>query len=152
MGSVDERSRPHTALAGRSGGPLLVNDVTGILRAIEKGDPQAAERLWPLVYDELRRLAGAQAARQGPGQTLGATALVHEAYLRLAGGRDKAFANRRSLANNGGPPAPTPFRPAARPSTQRKIDHQLTRALKRPAKYCRQASTLESRLWSVSPG
>ena len=74
---------------------LLVNDVTGILRAIEKGDPQAAERLWPLVYDELRRLAGAQTARQGPGQTLGATALVHEAYLRLAGGRDKAFANRR---------------------------------------------------------
>jgi RNA polymerase sigma factor (TIGR02999 family) len=72
-----------------------VNDVTGILRAIEKGDPQAAERLWPLVYDELRRLAGAQTARQGPGQTLGATALVHEAYLRLAGGRDKAFANRR---------------------------------------------------------
>jgi RNA polymerase sigma factor (TIGR02999 family) len=72
-----------------------VNDVTGILRAIEKGDSQAAERLWPLVYDELRRLAGAQTARQSPGQTLGATALVHEAYLRLAGGRDRAFANRR---------------------------------------------------------
>jgi RNA polymerase sigma factor (TIGR02999 family) len=72
-----------------------MNDVTRILRAIEQGDPDAAERLWPLVYDELRRLAGAQTAREVPDQTLGATALVHEAYLRLAGGRDQSFANRR---------------------------------------------------------
>jgi RNA polymerase sigma factor (TIGR02999 family) len=72
-----------------------VNDVTDILRAIEQGDPNAAQRLWPLVYDELRRLAGAQTAREIPGQTLGTTALVHEAYLRLAGGREQAFANRR---------------------------------------------------------
>ena len=72
-----------------------MNEVTRILRAIELGDSRAAEQLWPLVYDELRRLAGAQTARQMPGHTLGATALVHEAYLRLAGGRDQAFANRR---------------------------------------------------------
>jgi RNA polymerase sigma factor (TIGR02999 family) len=72
-----------------------VNDVTCLLRAIERGDPQAAEQLWQLVYDELRILAGAQMAREMPGQTLSATALVHETYLRLANDRDQAFANRR---------------------------------------------------------
>ena len=63
-----------------------MNDVTCILSAIECGDPQAAERLLPLVYDELRRLATAKLAHEKPGQTLQATALVHEAYLRLVGG------------------------------------------------------------------
>ncbi len=63
-----------------------MNDVTGILSAIEQGDPQAAERLLPLVYDELRRLAAQKLALEKPGQTLQATALVHEAYLRLVGG------------------------------------------------------------------
>jgi ECF sigma factor len=62
-----------------------MTDVTRILSAIEQGDPQAAEQLLPLVYDELRRLAAAQMAREQPGQTLAATALVHEAYLRLVG-------------------------------------------------------------------
>jgi RNA polymerase sigma factor (TIGR02999 family) len=70
-----------------------VNEVTNILSAIEQGDPAAAEQLLPLVYDELRRLAAAQLAREKPGQTLDATALVHEAYLRLVG--DQQFANRR---------------------------------------------------------
>ncbi|MCI0457575.1 MAG: ECF-type sigma factor [Gemmataceae bacterium] len=60
-----------------------MNDVTRVLSAIEEGDPQAAEQLLPLVYDELRRLAAQKMARESPGQTLGATALVHEAYLRL---------------------------------------------------------------------
>src|SRR5271166_5429141 len=60
-----------------------MNDVTRILSAIEQGDPQAAEQLLPLVYDELRRLATAKMAREKPGQTLQATALVHEAYIRL---------------------------------------------------------------------
>jgi RNA polymerase sigma factor (TIGR02999 family) len=60
-----------------------MNDVTCILSAIEKGEPQAAEQLLPLVYDELRRLATAKMASEKPGQTLQATALVHEAYLRL---------------------------------------------------------------------
>jgi RNA polymerase sigma factor (TIGR02999 family) len=57
--------------------------VTGILQAIEEGDPHAAEQLLPLVYDELRKLAAAKLAREKPGQTLQPTALVHEAYLRL---------------------------------------------------------------------
>ncbi len=60
-----------------------MTDVTRILNAIEQGDPQAAEQLLPLVYDELRRLAAEKMAREKPGQTLQATALVHEAYLRL---------------------------------------------------------------------
>jgi RNA polymerase sigma factor (TIGR02999 family) len=64
-------------------GPLPMSDVSRILSAIEQGHPSAAEQLLPLVYDELRRLAAARLAREKPGQTLDATALVHEAYLRL---------------------------------------------------------------------
>jgi RNA polymerase sigma factor (TIGR02999 family) len=60
-----------------------MTDVTRILFAIEQGDPQAAEQLLPLVYDELRKLAAEKMAREKPGQTLQATALVHEAYIRL---------------------------------------------------------------------
>ena len=60
-----------------------MNDVTAILSAIDQGDPHAAEQLLPLVYDELRRLAAAKITQEKPGQTLQATALVHEAYLRL---------------------------------------------------------------------
>ena len=60
-----------------------MNDVTRILSSIEQGNPSAAEQLLPLVYAELRRLAAARLAREKPGQTLEATALVHEAYLRL---------------------------------------------------------------------
>src|ERR671927_217096 len=59
--------------------------VKRILSAIEQGDPHAAEQLLPLVYDELRRLAAQKLAQEKPGQTLEATALVHEAYLRLVG-------------------------------------------------------------------
>jgi len=62
-----------------------MSDVTRILSQIESGDPAAAEQLLPLVYDELRRLAAAKLAEEKPGQTLQATALVHEAYLRLVG-------------------------------------------------------------------
>jgi len=62
-----------------------VNDVTRILQSMEQGDPKAADELLPLVYDELRRLAAAKMAQEAPGQTLQATALVHEAWLRLAG-------------------------------------------------------------------
>jgi RNA polymerase sigma factor (TIGR02999 family) len=60
-----------------------MSEVTRILSAIEQGDPTAAEQLLPLVYDELRKLAVQRLAREKPGQTLQATALVHEAYLRL---------------------------------------------------------------------
>jgi RNA polymerase sigma factor (TIGR02999 family) len=67
-----------------------MNDVTRILNAIEQGDPHAASQLLPLVYDELRQLAAQRLAHEKPGQTLDATALVHEAYLRLlaSGGRE----------------------------------------------------------------
>ena len=60
-----------------------MSDVTRILSAIEQGNPRAAERLLPLVYDELRKLAAQRLALEKPGQTLQATALVHEAYVRL---------------------------------------------------------------------
>jgi RNA polymerase sigma factor (TIGR02999 family) len=66
-----------------------MHEVTRILEAIGQGDPRAAEQLLPLVYDELRKLAAEKMAQERPGQTLQATALVHEAYLRLADG-DKA--------------------------------------------------------------
>lgn len=62
-----------------------MSEVTRILSQIERGDPAAAEKLLPLVYDELRKLAGARLAQEKAGQTLQATALVHEAYLRLVG-------------------------------------------------------------------
>jgi len=62
-----------------------MTDVTQILQQIESGDPSAAAELLPLVYDELRKLAAAKLAHEKPGQTLQATALVHEAYLRLVG-------------------------------------------------------------------
>jgi RNA polymerase sigma factor (TIGR02999 family) len=82
-----------TLLACRSiPGPLSslnMSEVTRILSAIEKGDPSAAEHLLPLVYDELRRLAAQRLAHEKPGQTLDATALVHEAYLRLVGPADE---------------------------------------------------------------
>jgi RNA polymerase sigma factor (TIGR02999 family) len=70
-----------------------MDDVTRILSAINQGDPQAAEQLLPLVYNELRRLASQRLAQEKPGQTLQATALVHEVYLRLVG--DRRFDGRR---------------------------------------------------------
>src|SRR6516162_7979228 len=70
---------------GRPSGAVSMNDVTRILSAVAQGDARAAEQLLPLVYDELRRLAAQRLAREIPGQTLQATALVHEAYLRLVG-------------------------------------------------------------------
>jgi RNA polymerase sigma factor (TIGR02999 family) len=79
-----------------------MSEVTCILSAIEQGDPHAANQLLPLVYDELRKLASQKLAQERPGQTLQATALVHEAYLRLvlnpgdeAGGPDLHWNSRR---------------------------------------------------------
>ncbi|MCI0540301.1 MAG: ECF-type sigma factor [Verrucomicrobiales bacterium] len=89
-----------------------MSDVTRILERVEKGDAKAAEELLPLVYTELRKLAAAKMAQEKPGQTLQATALVHEAWIRLAGstqqqwrGRDHFFsaaaeAMRRILVEN----------------------------------------------------
>ena len=72
-----------------------MSDVTQILHAIDQGDPQAAEDLLPLVYAELRRLAAQKLAQEKPGQTLQATALVHDAYLRLVGGDGTQHWNSR---------------------------------------------------------
>ena len=67
-----------------------MSDVTRILHAIEQGDPAASDKLLPLVYEELRVLARQRLAQEKPGQTLQATALVHEAYLRLVGQGDES--------------------------------------------------------------
>jgi RNA polymerase sigma factor (TIGR02999 family) len=83
------RYTPGLVLAGNSAEPTSMSDVTRILSAIENGDSHAAEQLLPLVYDELRRLAAQKMAQEQPGQTLQATALVHEAYLRLIGDGQK---------------------------------------------------------------
>jgi RNA polymerase sigma factor (TIGR02999 family) len=73
-----------------------MSEVTRILSAMEQGDPHAAEELLPLVYDELRRLAAQRLALENPGQTLEATALVHEAYLRLVEGERRGDERRGS--------------------------------------------------------
>ena len=70
------------------------DEITPILQRIERGDPQAAAALLPLVYDELRRLAAAKMAHEASGQTLQPTALVHEVWLRLGGDRQPHWANR----------------------------------------------------------
>ena len=73
-----------------------MSDVTQILSAIEQGDQRASEQLLPLVYEELRKLATSKMAQENPGQTLQATALVHEAYLRLVGsGQETEWQGRR---------------------------------------------------------
>ena len=72
-----------------------MSDVTRILEQIEAGDPSAAEQLLPLVYDELRKLAAARLAHEAPGQTLQATALVHDAYVRLVDAEQPAEWNSR---------------------------------------------------------
>ena len=71
-----------------------MHEITTILSAIEQGDPQVAEKLLPLVYDELRKLAAEKLAHEAPGQTLQATALVHEAYLRLKPGGKEHWSGR----------------------------------------------------------
>ena len=71
-----------------------MSDVTQLLSAIDAGDPKAADQLLPLVYEELRKLAAAKMAQEKPGQTLQATALVHEAWLRLAGSQQQQWRGR----------------------------------------------------------
>src|SRR5688500_13206531 len=73
----------------------LLSDLTHLLSAIDAGDPKAADQLLPLVYGELRKLAVVRMANEKPGQTLQATALVHEAWLKIAGDGNEHFANRR---------------------------------------------------------
>src|SRR2546428_6021999 len=76
-----------------------MSDVTRVLSAIGQGDPHAAEQLLPLIYEELRKLAAQKLAREKPGQTLEATALVHEAYVRLVGSANGAGANEPQWHN-----------------------------------------------------
>jgi len=90
----------HSRIAGMS-------DVTRILSQIDAGDPTAAEQLLPLVYDELRKLAAARLAHEKPGQTLQATALVHEAYLRLVGRRQDGVTERGRDGETGEQPDPS---------------------------------------------
>ena len=71
-----------------------MTDVTRILNAIEQGDARAADELLPLIYEELRHLAAQKMSRERPGQTLQATALVHEAYIRLVGAQDQDWKGR----------------------------------------------------------
>jgi RNA polymerase sigma factor (TIGR02999 family) len=72
-----------------------VSDIAQVLETVVQDDPQAAEKLLPMVYDELKRLAASKLAEQPPGQTLQTTALVHEAYLRLIGDGERSWKNRR---------------------------------------------------------
>lgn len=98
-----------------------MNDVTRLIRHAQEGDPKAAAALIPLVYDELRRLAAAQMARQPPNHTLQATALVHEAWLKLAGKTSLAWADRQHF-----------FRAAAEAMRHILVDHaRARRRLKR---------------------
>jgi RNA polymerase sigma factor (TIGR02999 family) len=73
---------------------MIMSNITRILGAIEKGDARAADQLLPLVYEELRRLAAAKMSQEPPGQTLQATALVHEAYIRLVGSENQNWSGR----------------------------------------------------------
>jgi len=97
-GGVPGNRRPlqpqHWRNASESGNVGWLSDVTRILTAIDQGDPKAADELLPLVYGELRKLAGSKMANEAPNQTLQATALVHEAWLRLVGHDNQQFANR----------------------------------------------------------
>jgi len=93
-----------------------MSDVTRILSQIDAGDPKAAAQLLPLVYDELRKLAAAKLAHERPGQTLQATALVHEAYLRLVGSlgdRDQGTGDREQVSSDAPPAASCPLSPVS---------------------------------------
>jgi len=82
-------------LSGNPYNRTIMTDVTRILNAIEQGDGQAVDELLPLIYDELRRLAARMLSQEQPGQTLQATALVHEAYIRLVEAESQNWDNRR---------------------------------------------------------
>ena len=87
-------ARPKDELCWAKPRAYDMSDATIMMAAIEAGDPKAAEQLLVLVYDELRRLAASKLAQEAPGQTLQPTALVHEAWLRLAGNQNASFKDR----------------------------------------------------------
>jgi RNA polymerase sigma factor (TIGR02999 family) len=92
--AVEEYGAFGNRLSSRSGYTAPMSDVTRILDRVQQGEPKAAEELLPLVYDELRRLAAAKMSLEIPGQTLQPTALVHEAWLKLAGAGREQFPGR----------------------------------------------------------
>ena len=100
-----------------------MTDVTRILSAIEQGDPKAAEQLLPLVYDELRKLAAQKLAHEKPGQTLQATALVHEAYLRLVGAERGAGTGTAAATSSPPPPRPCAASWSRTPGASRRAKH-----------------------------
>jgi hypothetical protein len=113
--------------------------MTQILSAVERGDPQAAEQLLPLVYKELRRLAARKLAHESPGQTFQATALVHEAYLRLVGDvPDRQWNGRPPLLCRGSPGIPTEKREGDERSAQHPrgsvVSHRRARGGDPPSK------------------
>ncbi len=104
MTDVRQRRHERTRETNRfqRGKLASMSEVTRILSAIEQGAPQAAEQLLPLVYDELRKLAAQKLGHEQPGQTLQATALVHEAYLRLVGAHHESDAQAKAHWDNRG--------------------------------------------------
>src|SRR5207244_1215935 len=90
-GGAQRTDAPYQSQVGKAKRAQQMSDVTHILNAIEQGDPKAATELLPLVYGELRKLAASKMANEAPGQTLQPTALVHEAWLRLAGNEKQAW-------------------------------------------------------------
>jgi RNA polymerase sigma factor (TIGR02999 family) len=98
---ADRAAGSYTPAGSLPPGSRLMTEVTRILSAIEQGDPHAAEQLLPLVYDELRKLAAHRLALEKPGQTLEATALVHEAYLRLVASGDPSAPRERPWDSRG---------------------------------------------------
>ena len=112
-----------------------MTDVTRILNAIEQGDARAADELLPLIYEELRVLAARKMAQEKPGQTLQATALVHEAYIRLVGAQSQNWRGR------------THFFAAAAEAMRRILIDNARRRLRR-----RHGGTYHSRCISPGPG
>ena len=111
-----------------------MDDVTRILSAVEQGDPHAAEQLLPLVYDELRKLAAQRMAQEAPGQTLQATALVHEAYLRLVGRPSTARTGTAAATSSPPPPRPCAASSSSTPAASGRSKHGGGRQRGRPGR------------------
>ena len=116
-----------------------MRDVTHILDRVQSGDPKAAEELLPLVYDELRRLAAAKMANEAPGQTLQPTALVHEAWLRLAGDAHQRWNDRQHF-----------FRAAAEAMRHILVDRARHRGAQKRGGHLRPTELSDSKVPTVS--
>ena len=117
-----------------------MSDVTRILERVEQGDGKAAEELLPLVYEELRRLAGHKMASEAPGQTLQPTALVHEAWLQLVGETSQRWNNRQHF-----------FRAAAEAMRHILVDRARQRSAQRRGGHLQQTELTESKVPVASP-